>query len=515
MLVNYARPTPDPASDCFLNGDTVHGASDALLVKYNEAGDVLWMRNCVSPNSGIGLRDLVLDTVTHAIFIVGGYTYSCSLDTCSLSTSFSGAFLSKWTYDGACLWARDLAVCGSDVLGSVCSATSIALDGDGRVLVAGNTAPYLPTVVEGQQFPPGSFILACDLDGEPLWARMLAEFGGSSDMYCNPGSIRCWGGEGFLNAGFLLSNNTDTLAIDTFEISGRSGVGHALLQFDPETGAIAWVRFDGLGSALTPAMDMDDDGRIYVTNTYLDTVFFSTDTLYAEQATTGEGFVAIYNTDGALTSLENFPSTGHVYFLELDAMPGGGALLTGMLYAGQGDWNNNPFTIAQFPELFISEHDTMGVCRAMVHGGLGKGTSILATASGTYIVVTFPPTGSSTGTITLGEDTYDSYGYDDLVLAKLDGLSAVGTSRAALDDRLVIYANPNAGSFNVVVPEALLGDPQLQLRIYDSTGRLVKEAGMRMGEQRPRTDVFDVGAGYYMVTLSNGKLTCSGSMVVE
>lgn len=84
-----------------------------------------------------------------------------------------------------------------------------------------------------------------------------------------------------------------------------------------------------------------------------------------------------------------------------------------------------------------------------------------------------------------------------------------------MESGLQIYANPNNGSFRLVLPEAIANAAQLQLRIYDSTGQLVKEQTLGREEQRPRMDVFDVGAGLYVVTVSDGQRTYSGTMVVE
>ncbi|MBK8498628.1 MAG: T9SS type A sorting domain-containing protein [Flavobacteriales bacterium] len=61
----------------------------------------------------------------------------------------------------------------------------------------------------------------------------------------------------------------------------------------------------------------------------------------------------------------------------------------------------------------------------------------------------------------------------------------------------------------------MANEAQLQLRIYDGTGRMVSEQQLLMDEERPRLDVWDVSPGFYMVTLSNGKRIYSGNMVVE
>lgn len=87
--------------------------------------------------------------------------------------------------------------------------------------------------------------------------------------------------------------------------------------------------------------------------------------------------------------------------------------------------------------------------------------------------------------------------------------------KSAGDDRLLIYANPNQGSFRLVLPEALRYAPKLVLRVYDATGRHLHEQVLERHEERPKVDVWNVSPGFYMVTVSDGKRTYSGNMVVE
>lgn len=180
VLVNYARTNANgPYNNCFIDGDTVFGRADAFLAKYTSNGTLLWLRNCNSnPNGSIGFSDLAIDTVEQAVYIAGSYRYDCVLDTCSLSTSFSAGFLSKWTYGGTCLWARNIATCPQDLVGSTCGLSTVAFDPAGRVIMGGGGAPYWPTTVEGEPFPPASYIVACDLDGPPFghvcWRRERA-----------------------------------------------------------------------------------------------------------------------------------------------------------------------------------------------------------------------------------------------------------------------------------------------------------------------------------------------------
>ncbi|MBK9763518.1 MAG: T9SS type A sorting domain-containing protein [Flavobacteriales bacterium] len=83
------------------------------------------------------------------------------------------------------------------------------------------------------------------------------------------------------------------------------------------------------------------------------------------------------------------------------------------------------------------------------------------------------------------------------------------------DEQLVIYANPNQGTFRIKVPDAFLHRSGLQLKVIDSAGRIVHDQTLNLQGESPRMDLFDVSPGYYLVTLGNSERTYSGHMVVE
>ena len=67
-LVAYAHEVqgninPIQFNDCYIDGDTIQGRADALIVKYDPSGNIIWLKNCLSPSGGIGFGKLVVDTV--------------------------------------------------------------------------------------------------------------------------------------------------------------------------------------------------------------------------------------------------------------------------------------------------------------------------------------------------------------------------------------------------------------------------------------------------------------------
>ena len=87
--------------------------------------------------------------------------------------------------------------------------------------------------------------------------------------------------------------------------------------------------------------------------------------------------------------------------------------------------------------------------------------------------------------------------------------------RAPEGHDLLIYANPNQGSFRIKVPTALRNERDLVLSVHDNSGRLVRAQQLDMSGEDPGMDVFGVGPGLYQVTLSKDDRIYHGSMLVE
>jgi hypothetical protein len=51
----YAMPFVSTYNNCYLEDDTLYGSNDSFLAKYDEDGNLVWVKNCFGPsNMGIG-----------------------------------------------------------------------------------------------------------------------------------------------------------------------------------------------------------------------------------------------------------------------------------------------------------------------------------------------------------------------------------------------------------------------------------------------------------------------------
>lgn len=501
--------------DCYFATDTLHGSNDSFLAKYDPSGTLFWVKNCVSPASGISILDVVIDTVEQALFVVGGYGFTCNLDTCELTAPFSGAYLSKWTLDGSCLWAKNVATSEFGPYGIGLHAA--VLSGEGRLMLAGVTAELGTTTVGVQSFAPGSFIASYDTDGNEIWSKQLVSYDFQEREYY---LIELkYNGTNVIGYGPVTMYAGDTLALDTIELIDLPGSGYGLVSLDPESGIAQWLRIDGRPAAIPhftspQRMDLNENGDIYCVGRWSDTAIFDVDTLFATDLF-AKGFVARYDSDGNKTLLREYlPTTGAMSFFAIDVADNGSVFLSGST-TGDANTDNCAISAITAADLLLLRLDSDGDCMGAVQGGLANGLSVLGTTEGVYTTGVFSPFGGPTATTTFGSETYESHGWEDILFAKHEVITSTPQPIVVEDDGLHIYANPNRGSFRLRLPTALANAPELFLRIYNSSGQLVREQQLQMDEERPRMDVWDVGPGLYNITVTNGRRTYSGSMVVE
>jgi hypothetical protein len=66
-----------------------------------------------------------------------------------------------------------------------------------------------------------------------------------------------------------------------------------------------------------------------------------------------------------------------------------------------------------------------------------------------------------------------------------------------------------------VIPDDLNHEKNLVLTIFDNKGRVIRRESLNFNDETPRIDILGAEQGVYPITLSNGKTTYRGKLVVE
>jgi hypothetical protein len=490
------------------------GSTDAFIAKYSSNGVLLWLRDI--PSAGSGGIQLLLDSVNSVFYTLGTFQGNCLLDTITVTTPAAvGVALAKWSLDGHCMWARTIASSALvfDIYGV--KGNSFVLDGSGELMICLTTNPYGTSQVEGELLSPGTYLGKYNSDGQGLWWKPFTQFSGIQKnvelhgLKYRAGRIYGYGAAG------LPAGGPDTTTVDTIQIIGRQGLGFALASIDPATGIAEWFHLDGFPQTrvASQAMSIDDQGNIVVVGAYGDIAIFGEDTLFSATAPYNKGFIAKYTSSGTQQFVREFVGSNTFYFNAVDLSPEGYMAITGA-FKGQIALGGSTFTSNTNTDLFVAIHDPAGEPQAFMHGGMGEGRSIRFLDNDIVVCGLFPAETTPFGSISIGDETFTSHGYGDIVLARTSLPTSVAP-KSSMDERLLIYANPNQGSFRIVMPEGLRYASNLLLRVYDATGRQLHQQKLDIGDERPKVDLFGVSPGFYMVTIGNGQQSYSGNLVVE
>jgi hypothetical protein len=284
-------------------GRTSSGFADALLVKLDSSGAVVWTRT-------FGIAGIWDDgqSVTRDVdgnIYLGVWRYAGAQNT-------RDCILVKYDPDGQQLWSRDIP-------GDQEESCSVATDSIGAMYVAGGREPFDSIA---NTFSPEAFVAKYDRDGNLTWQRSVAP------LYS--GSAFEFGGIAVDRTGALYLTGG---AVDTLQPgSARS---QFLLKLD-DAGNEVWKRFITYGYAAGIAVD--SAGSVYVTGAIAD----------------APPFIAKYDSAGTQLWYETFGTTPAAHPQELTVNPQG-VYLTGYADSLPG------LLVGQATDIFLAAFDGNGV----------------------------------------------------------------------------------------------------------------------------------------------------------
>jgi hypothetical protein len=504
---DYGIPGYFMGQNCYFNQDTLIGRHASFIAKYSNNGNLIWLQNIVSSaNSGgyATIADMEYDSTSNALFLTGAYSDSIYLSGCNLPGS--GTFLSKIDLNGNCLWAKNL--------GAGCGVSSICFDNSGNLFLGGNALSSC-NLIDTCHFGGKNYISKFNSNGVSQWAKTKV----TTDLpYFTIQQIKYFNNDIFA-FGYVGANN-DVLTVDTISvhISCFNCFGIGLMCMD-NNGNAKWLKVDGLpySGISSRSVGISTNGSIYCYAVTSDTCIFSNDSIISH----GSSLIVVkYDHFGSMQGYNHLKQihfdSDPIYYPDcvIDVLQDGTYYVTGGLW-GIAYFGSDTITAFSPLDLTIAHFNDKNVCLGIDHIGGGQGTSVAVDETGIYITGQFPPFPADTGTIIIGNNTFSSFGYKDIILAKHALLTGINEVKRPGNNSLIIYANPNKGSFRVIVPDDFINEKSLVLNIYDNKGKLIKSQNLQLNDARPTIDIYGVVPGEYSIIVSNGRKSYSGKMIVE
>ncbi len=505
----YAKPyAATNYYDCYIDNDTLQGSNDAFIAKYGDAGNLLWVRNCVSPSGNIDFS-FAFDINNNVFYIAGLYDISCNIDTCTLYSGYNNSgFFAKFNSTGHCLWAKNLT---SPSLSSTYG-HSLTIDDNGNIFIAGYSNSF--NTIGSSTVSAGTFLAKFDNNGSPIWAKTKFPYTGNQSRMRFL-SLRYFNNNIYAAGSAYAASSNDIISVDTISVTNLHGIGYGLICMDSNTSDAKWMKFEGFPqtSITFPMMDIDNSGNIYCGGSFHDSCIIQNDTLFTNNIT--NGFLSKYNPNGHLLFVKQFTSSLGVGVVGVSVSPLGSIVLTGAC-SGQSTFGSYNINASTSEDLFLAKFDNNGNCQGVDHADLGVGLSVAYDDNNIYVTGIFPPPPTISATLSIGNQNFTNYGWADIVFAKHDLITGISEgNHFDNSNELIIYANPNKGSFRLKIPEDFKFENELILSIFDFNGKLIRQKSLTVNESDQKLDIFGEASGIYNVTLTNGKKYYYGKMIVE
>ncbi len=478
----------------------VQGSWDAFLAKFNgTTGELIWSQRAGGSFFGEWggfdfAYEVLVDTVEQAVYYCGRvYGTPASIGSCHSLSGFSG-FLSKYDYNGNCVWVRT---------SNKGLYRSMVLDPSGELIVAGQGSDvYSDSVIFSDepliQVPNGPFIVRYDPSGEVVMAKGLGK-GSVGSLELSNDTLYMSTAQ---HPGIITAYLGDTLSdVSTYTPILMGMNAHA------DSIYFQW-RLLNTDIAIIHRPLVSDEG-IYIVGHAKGDLYLPHDTI---SFTIEKPFIFKLSRIGEIADDFPFNTNVTVRAPRLATLDDGnllysciaqGPITFGGITVTPGTWGNG---LGNF--LLIKMDQEGEVLNLTTHG----------TARGSSSAMAVTPDGSVayacefTGTMDLG--TLSLTGVGDIMVAKFSLPTSIAP-KFNNSGQLLIYANPNAGTCTIELPQQLARERDLWLRIYDSSGNLVQQSRLAMEQDLIKLDITAQARGSYLAEVGNGRVKYTGMIVFE
>jgi len=487
---------------CYFQTDTLWTSGNAhgmFLAKLDNSGNEIWIKQPGGARlSGTQerLTKAVLDEVNSAIYLSGSYSGTLSMDGHSVTSFSTDHFLVKLDLNGVCQW---IITAGSLIHDEYWN-SDIVLDNQSNIYW---TAEFLANgTLNFTSINKGSFLAKVNSSGIIQWARN--EFV-DIDPFLKFNGNRLY---------FTGTTRGDTCIVDTdtiFNNSNISIVNPVIGELDIN-GDLQWVNhFPCTSNGYSATLEFDNNDNLFFCGVFEDTIYINSQ----QYISTGhqDGFlIKISSLGNPVLVQQSFTSGGSnksTSFLGLSKKADGNIYMTGNF---NGITSIGPFNLSTInnEEVFVALIDENLNWLNVFHFGSAEGGNLKQDSNGDlFLSVRFQ------NSITLGSTTLNGTGNNDALIAKCSAITGLPGNGRVANNQLIIYANPNKGSFRIKLPDAITTLQNAFLIVYDQTGREVSRFALDNNNDSPRFEVNSASAGMYTVKLFQEEKVFVGRMVVE
>ncbi len=481
-----------------VGGDTLYpsnGLGDMFIGLMNESlSEILWIRSIGGYNAPGVFEDCSIVAISNDGFYISG-TFGGPFSVDAHQAVVRGgqdAFLAKFDYSGNCLWLKSAGGLMDDKDGP------LVLTYDDKILwmVYGENSGTIDTI----NVSKGGYLITLDLDGNVLAVK--DHFTSAVRFYSmaiQGSSIYCSG-----------QTQNDTAAFGPIEWVGPNPQDIVLAKCDLSGNPIWGKRFvSGRSGGCGGQLRVDRTGSIYVAGNYRDSLIADGNSIRNYNGSNYEDvFIARFDSNGVNQWLRNGASNyarGFGLTMDTDS--------TFYIIGGFTDtliFGTHQLFSPGYDCLFLSRFTRSGDCIGVLPFSGGFGNTIAIDISGFPIV-----SGIFYDSIQVQGITSSSWGQGDAFIGRMDKITGIANEARMDGNGLVIYANPNDGSFRIRVPAPLSTLKGARLTVYDSKGSLVEQFIFDSHAEAPIVRLHNAMPGQYVLRLEQDGRVFSGRLIVK
>ncbi len=487
----------------YFNSDTlqVNGLNDLFLVKYDVVGNEIWKLKIGGPNSSWNpmfieaITTMSYDTTSNCIYISGIYYQNCTIDTINLIASppASLGFLAKINLNGSVVWAKNF--------GSMETAPLINTSASGNLYVVFSIP--IPGTIDTIPVTAGGYLGKLDSNGNIIFIKKVCKIQPQYQV-----SMYDFQKIEVVNDQILVYGGSyDSLTLDTIPLPNSNYYSLVVSAWDT-SGTIQWAKQSDHSETGTGTMCVDRLNNVYVLDRFNGPfITFDSDTLFTNS--TRGVYLIKFDKSGNVIWHKTY-TTGGIGNRGAAVDTEGKAYFTGSFLDSLIIDNYNLYSSTGIEELFIARFDSSGNCIGVRQAGSATGHDILVHTNGQLYVA-----GTFHNTATFGPISIPSYGSSDIFLANLNAITGSGGGERLFNNQLIIYANPNKGSFRVQLPDVLTDLRGSVLTVYDLQGKEIARFDLMNKEENPQLEINNATSGFYTVRLVKDNKVFTGKLVVE
>ncbi len=397
--------------------NTLHsgGASDIFIAKYDQSGDLVWVRQAggTSDDEGYGIATDGAGNIIVTGKFQGDATFG---QTVLASRGESDIFIAKYDTAGSLLWVRQAGGAGDD------QGLSVAVDGIGYIVVTGSFRgePGSPAIFDGESlYSSGGtmgdiFIARYDGDGKLVWVQKAGGpdhdegLGVATDSCGNNIITGRFGDSATGSATFGTGTTTET----TFRSSGGSDI--FIAKYDVN-GNLVWARqAGGTGDECSFGIATDVYGNSIITGRFKGTASFGETVLTSRGGS--DIFIARYDVNGNPVWARQAGGVYDDLGQGISADRSGNILVTGEFHS-RANFGQTSVKSTGGSDIFLAKYDMNGNL-LWVEGAGGRhddcGSDVAVDPGGSINMV-----GSFRDTATFGALSLASHGAEDAFVLKM------------------------------------------------------------------------------------------------